>query len=136
MGPVFYGPLPTIEELTQLKIQVVWNLALELEQTAIKEQQLFTTIWTPIEDYSVPEEENFKQDLNQIIEYLKIKKRIYIHCCAGRGRTGMALAALVIRTDLLTPKEALKVSFSHCQGPEKTVQRQFITNLFKSSILK
>lgn len=133
-GTVYFGPAPMWGALTELKsigVQLVWNLGEELEWLLKREKEKFEVIWTPIQDYSIPDHEEFERDLNRVVEKIRGGALTFVHCCGGHGRTGMALAALLVKLEGKAVPEALQQAQAHCHGPEEAEQLAFITEFFK-----
>lgn len=113
------------QELTSRKIDVILNL-LERKHGDVAGAQ---EIWSPINDYDIPEDElSFINKIDQTIEHLRSGKNVYVHCFAGRGRTSIALAAILVRLGV-QPEEALEKVHSLARGPETDKQKDFVRKL-------
>lgn len=136
-GRVFFGPAPFCNEMIEIKnagAQIVWNL-LEESDILEEEKNIFSeVVHSPIPDYSIPNQNsNFIENLNIIENRLINGQTVFIHCFGGRGRTGMALAALLMRIDHLSAKEALDQVYQLCRGPETEEQKDFVCSLEKKN---
>lgn len=134
-GTIFFGPTPEMEEIEQLKtlgVTVIWNLLMEFPEISQLEKNFFPkVINSPIQDGQSPEDiESFRKDLEKIAAYLKLGHNVYIHCLGGHGRTGLALAALMISIDYIDPDIALEKTQTICSGPETQLQKEFIRQNF------
>lgn len=133
---IFYGPCP-IDDVYQMLIEedvsVVWNLAEELSDIAEKERRHFEhIIHSKIPDFSTPRSsEEFLSDLTSVVDLAVAGKIIFVHCLGGRGRTGMALAALAVCLKGLSVEEALEFAHKSCGGPEMESQKNFIKSINK-----
>lgn len=131
---ILFGPIPserTLEYLLKQNVALIWNLMAECSGVADLEKNFFIVINSKIEDFSIPNRNEFLHDLDLVCEHLKEGKNIYIHCLGGHGRTGMALAALGMRLANMTAAEALNFSQRNCHGPETEIQKDFILNLIR-----
>jgi len=129
---VYYGPAPIERDLKSIKgLYAVWNLLegfpyqLEMEQQAVP-----LVISSPIPDYSVPQDlDKFNEDLKAICDLIDNGKTIYIHCYAGHGRTGTALALLTMKYMGLSADAAIDLSMKLCEGPEVKAQINFVKGM-------
>jgi len=97
-------------------------------------------------DNNVPLSENvFSEILNLFQNILKTKKRIYIHCKGGHGRSSLLVAALLCHLHFYTPYKALHFTKSYHEKrnnlkdkyrgkpcPQLYHQRKFVIDLFKN----
>lgn len=132
-GELYYGPMPTFETLKKLEslgINIIWNLGAELQECYNLEKAMFDTVFSEIPDFSIPPNKNrFLTELNIICENLRAGKKVFVHCLGGRGRTGMALAAVALQLNGLSSFEALNAAKGACNGPETENQKEFIRSL-------
>jgi len=130
-GSLYYGPMPTEKDLRLIKknkIDVIWNLAKELGHVADIEKTIVpNVIEGNVQDFSVPSNMNlFMAQVNQVAAFLRAGKKVFVHCHGGRGRTGLALAALKIALDKVDAKKALKLVKTLVNGPDTQEQKEFI----------
>lgn len=130
-GTVYFGPLPSLEEIQALKSRVIliWNLCAETPKTFQMEQSIIPlSIYTPINDFNGPKDiKSFIKALDIIENTLKTNN-VYIHCLMGRGRTGMAVASLALRFGF-NAEDALDLASYYCNGPETEGQKNFVREL-------
>lgn len=89
----------------------------------------------PITDMSVPTKKQLYDIVHHIQTLLTSKKRVYIHCWGGHGRTGVVVGALLIYNGY-TPQNALakikeermKTPFKEEPSPQTDEQIEFILN--------
>lgn len=123
----------TFAQLRALGITVVWDL-LEVEGvyvgTFAAEAAAFTLVHTPLEDLGLPVDlDAFRADLERVRSHLESGAGVFVHCAAGHGRTGLALAALTARVEGVTADAALARARAHCHGPETQPQEQLVRDL-------
>ena len=97
-------------------------------------------------DNNVPlSEKVFSEILNLFQNILKTKKKIYIHCKGGHGRSSLLVAALLCHLHFYTPYKALHFTKSYHEKrnnlkdkyrgkpcPQLYHQRKFVIDLFKN----
>lgn len=133
-GLLYYGPALSHEVTNTIpKLDIIWSL---LEGNGYYYEEDFKTnkkiLNSPIEDYYIPLSiKKFDNDLQVICNYLQDKKTVYVHCYAGHGRTGIALACLFIKYLGYSAEEALKNTEKLCNGPEREVQKEFVRDYEK-----
>ncbi len=87
----------------------------------------FDVIHLPVEDFSVPEEEPFREVLREVLAKAYQRKTIAIHCHAGLGRTGILAACLAKAVFGLDGQEAFAWVRQHVPDAVETSQQlQFI----------
>jgi len=131
-GKLLISSVPSLEELAENgPFDVIWNLADELS-FYVKDEALHTKkiLFGGIEDFSTPSNPKFfKKQLMQVVRALKNNGKVLIHCLAGRGRTGLALACIKIYVDGYSPDDALDLSKQYCNGPESSIQKEFVRKI-------
>jgi hypothetical protein len=86
----------------------------------------------PIGDMSVPQPEEMRAILDRLESLLGYGRRVYVHCLAGRGRTGTVVGCYLVGRgwsgeDALARIEALRVDLtSSGRSPETRRQRQYV----------
>lgn len=124
-GPDFINTEKEIQELVDNNISIIWNL---LPTPNPKEHKLFYVVQTPTPDFGIPDEEKFGTDLVEVLKYLQEGKNIYVHCLAGRGRTGMAILALKIVAG--ENEEEAKAEVARVvKGPETEIQTKLAISI-------
>ncbi len=87
----------------------------------------------PVMDMTIPTESDMAQMLDTIDEALKSGQVVYVHCLAGRGRTGTVIGCYLVRHGL-TGQEALDeitrlrkgMPDAFNRSPETHEQRQMV----------
>lgn len=150
-----FGAYPTqdyIQYLEEWGVDIIVNLTYDNERHIKPYYDIKPSIEVikyPIPDRSVPEN---KQKFTALVLYLKsmldASKKIYIHCKAGHGRSGVLAAALLCYHLNITPVKAIEItSAQHSTrknmkhrwrvvgSPQTFEQKNFIKSLFKEHVL-
>lgn len=91
------------------------------------QQQGLRVLHYPIPDFGVPDPVTLPQALDQTWSWVTGGMAVAVHCQAGRGRTGLFLAALACRHLLMDAAEALAWVRVHIPGAvETSAQRAFL----------
>lgn len=120
----------TLEMLYSEGFDCIWNMAKELKSLAEEERDYCPLVLEgKITDYSIPEDaELFASQVEKVCAMLREGKKVFIHCMGGRGRTGMALAGILIGMGG-DAHDALTAIYAHCEGPDTEEQVEFIKSL-------
>ena len=62
----------------------------------------------PIHDMTAPDVDQFRVNINLLLEELKSGRKLFIHCAGGHGRTGMYVAALIFLLEKCSLDQALE----------------------------
>ncbi len=127
-GKLWIGNALDAYNLGSSRFHIVWNLAVELAHLIELElPKTETVLFARIEDYSPPSDiEIFKEQLRTVVASLKNGGKVFVHCLGGCGRTGTALACILVSLEGITEEEALKRTKEYCGGPELTSQMNFV----------
>lgn len=133
-GRLFFGACPEIQQIKELKnhnVNCIWNLLEEMPFIFEYEKNIFdNSINTPIKDFDIPKDiKLFIYESNIIYNRLKNGENIFVHCLGGRGRTGIALAFLLLIDDLNNNKDILNIVYNCSRGPENKKQKDFVLSL-------
>ncbi len=63
----------------------------------------------PMKDHEAPAVRDLNEAATYIDEEVKAGRTLAVHCLAGKGRTGSALAAYLMKTEGMTVKKAIEV---------------------------
>lgn len=135
-GTLLFGPAPEMDSLKKLRemgVSIVWNQMKEMSFFAELEERNFKEVLIAnVEDECAPDDIGlFVSQLDHICSALREGRTVFIHCQNGHGRTGMALAAILIQMEGLASEAAMKLTRSICHGPEKEAQVEFVRGLAK-----
>ena len=146
-----FGSYPTqeaVEELEHEGVIYFVNLTHEKENKITPYITNHNYITYPIKDREVPTDlksySAFIVNISTIIKNLKNKKKMYIHCKGGHGRSGVVVASILCYIFNLTPHESLeytttchnnrsvmKEKWRKIGSPQTYSQRKFIYKLFE-----
>ena len=89
----------------------------------------------PIQDRSIPTDETMRQILDTVDESVNQKRKVYVHCWGGIGRTGMVVGCYLVRHGEMPKNAVMQVNglfltrpkslYAPC-SPETDEQVQFI----------
>jgi protein-tyrosine phosphatase len=98
---IWLGRRPTVTELPN-RVDLVVDITCEFTpQKAIRTSYLSL----PVLDHAVPKMEEFNQLIHQLNNF---PGRLYIHCAAGRSRSAMTVAAILLKKGICqTPQESI-----------------------------
>jgi hypothetical protein len=115
------------------EFDIIWNLGAELQSYLPLELELGCCVmFGNIIDGSSPEDSiKFLSQLIIAVNCLKNDGRVFIHCFAGHGRTGTAVACIKIKLDDFSVEDALSYSLAECSGPETKIQTDFVKSIFE-----
>ena len=126
----------TFIDLTQAnELSPYLNILNELSQVhhvSLKYQRF------PIRDAGIPSRELMRSILDTIDAELETRRKIYVHCWGGIGRTGTTVGCYLVRRGKTGEKalgqlaewwKSVPKSFYHSRSPETYEQANFIRNL-------
>jgi len=143
---LYKKPVPEIPEI-ESDIRRMINLGVETVVVLLEKEELFEypvnllkeyreaglgVIHFPIEDYWVPEDlDKFDELLKKISSSITFKKNILIHCRAGMGRTGLVVAALLIKLGTSADKAIAYIRKKRPGTVESKMQETFLHDFEK-----
>lgn len=145
-----FGSFPTqqsVEELEQEGVKFFLDLTYPEETKITPYHTKYTYINYPIHDRTVPDDiPSFCRlivKISGIITSLRKNDRLYVHCRAGHGRSGVVVASILCYIFKLTPYDALlyttkchnnrsvmKDKWRRIGSPQTYQQKKFIYKLF------
>lgn len=134
IGNLFISPQPNLLDLENIsKFDIIWNMTDNIDFAILEKDFAQNVILGNIEDYNIPKDiKLFDYQLDMVVNCLKLDGKVLIHCLAGHGRTGLALASVMVRLEGLTAEEALNKSKKICHGPETLCQVLFVKDFFRN----
>jgi len=150
-----FGAYPTqnqIQELEELGIDIIVDLTEVGERNITPYQTKMEVIRFPIPDNKIPQNYLVFYDfMISIVKKINENKKIYIHCKAGHGRSGILVSSILCYLHNLTPLESFKkTNYYHSTrliharrlimneywkkrgSPQTPEQKQFVINMFKN----
>lgn len=80
----------------------------------------------PIEDFSVPKPGEALEALETVVDYVLRRRKVYVGCMAGRGRTGLFLALLAKAFGHADPVAYVRKHY-YAHAVETSGQKDFVT---------
>eukprot|EP00933_Yihiella_yeosuensis_P029964 TRINITY_DN23619_c0_g1_i1.p3 TRINITY_DN23619_c0_g1~~TRINITY_DN23619_c0_g1_i1.p3 ORF type:complete len:122 (+),score=17.74 TRINITY_DN23619_c0_g1_i1:570-935(+) len=74
--------------------------------TEVYETEGVKLLWMPIVDFTSPGVEDLERAVFWIRERIEAEGKVYLHCKAGKGRSGTVAMAYLISVEDLSPVEA------------------------------
>ena len=127
-GALFAGAAPSLDIVKRINPDLIWNLARELAPLA-KHQERFAkqVLVGNIEDFKTPSDVPiFMDQLEHVLARLRQNEKVIVHCYGGHGRTGMALAFILMKLNNIPAEQALELTKKLVFGPETIEQIEFV----------
>jgi ribA/ribD-fused uncharacterized protein len=146
-----FGSFPSqkdVEELESRGVKYIINLT-NINEKKIKPYLTKTNyLHFPMEDHKSPSNwilfAKFLIDVCEVIKNLREDEKIFIHCKAGLGRSGLVVASILCFLKNMNPEESLEATtkfyrqrlilnekLKNCPCPNTYTQRSFIFKFFK-----
>lgn len=93
------------EKLLSLGVRADIDLQEEKED---KPSGVDAFLWLPTADYTAPSQVQLRIGVHFIDDLIRHKMRCYVHCNAGHGRAPLLVAAYLIYSRKMGPREALR----------------------------
>ncbi len=111
-----------------LKVGITADISLEEERIDSPFGVLFY-LWLPVKDHTAPSEDQLDFGVNSLKEFVRLERKIYVHCKNGHGRANTLVAAYLISKGL-SPEEAevfvkKQRPVTHLQDVQKKALRDF-----------
>ncbi|HEX5441353.1 MAG TPA: dual specificity protein phosphatase family protein [Ktedonobacterales bacterium] len=133
------GALETDGALAALDADLAWlreqgiGAVLSLTETPLEpaalERYELESLHVPIDDMTAPSPAQFDSAL-RFIDWQRVRgKRVVVHCKMGQGRTGVILAAYLVRLGV-TPAQALARVRAVCPGAVENREQEHALDAF------
>ena len=123
-GEIYWSGCPssyTLERARDEDVQLVVNLTYECTDYSLPEGMKL--LHYPIPDFGfVPPEDFLLNVVIPLSEYIPEGKKVLIHCVGGIGRSGTAIAMLLVYFYCFDPSKALYRVFRLGGGPQSAIQ--------------
>lgn len=122
--------LTLIEGKPEIKFDLIWNLAEELDFLQKDEEKYANTVLlAKIKDLGIPNDiEVFHHQVCSVVSLLEKNGKVLIHCLGGCGRTGLVLGVIKKELDGFSGREAADFIKEMCDAPETKEQLKFLLN--------
>jgi len=131
-GNLFISQQPNPNELDIYnKYDIIWNMTDNIYYAEFEKNFAHDVMFGNVKDYDIPKDiKLFDYQLDMTVNCLRLDGKVLIHCLAGHGRTGLALASVMVRLEGMSIKDSIKFTRETCNGPESLNQVLFLKNLF------
>jgi len=65
-------------------------------------------LWLPVKDHTPPNPNQMEYGVSALEKLVGLNKKVYVHCKNGHGRSPTLVAAYLIRTKNMSPREAFE----------------------------
>lgn len=131
-----FGSYPTQEQIFELEdwgVDLLVNLTSDNERKITKYTTKIETIQFSIPDHGVPKDNiAFCRLVVNLLDRINKKKKIYIHCKAGHGRSGVLVAAILCLKYSITPDESFFLTSKYHSTRVKHAKRPKMNHYWKT----
>ncbi len=148
----YFGACPTQDQVNELEewgVDIIINLTYDTEKKLSVYNTSRELINWPIPDRGAPSN---KAEFCTLVLYLARMlgegKKIYVHCKAGHGRSGIITAALIAVTQQIPIREAMELTtqyhsertnmrpyWKRVGSPQTSSQKRFLYSVFKQHVI-
>jgi hypothetical protein len=135
----YFGAYPTSQDLCtleRLQFDYIVKLTLEPEKNVDPYETTIPIIHLPIKDNSVPVDwERFSLEIVHLVQLLRDRKRLFIHCKGGHGRSCLVVACILYYTQtVLNSRDAIEETIRiHNQRTNMSVRWKGIKSPFSKT---
>ena len=106
-----------IAGLSDVLKQVHIQCDISLEETKIDQPYgVEVYVWIPTQDHSVPTIDQLQFGVDALEKFVSQKKKIYIHCKNGHGRSSTLMCAYLMKTRNISYEDAFRIVQKHRPG--------------------
>ena len=87
-----------------------------------------------VEDFGAPTIEELDEAVNFIDKKIRSGRPVLVHCAAGKGRTGVVLAAYMIRKENLTAKQAIEKIRIMRPGSVQSIMQETTLSMYEKHL--
>ncbi|KAN0033484.1 hypothetical protein ACTA71_007171 [Dictyostelium dimigraforme] len=135
---VYLGAMPMESDVTLLfykyKINSIVNLCDEYQgPTQHYNQYGMQQLYVPVVDHYEPDVEIIEKSIQFIVKQIELGNRVYIHCKAGRGRSGAIAICWIAYSRRVTLEVAQKILLEKRKIVRKQLYKQKNVNQYYST---
>jgi len=132
----FFGSYPTQEQIFELEdwgVDVIINLTSDTERKITLYTTKVDVIQLSIPDHGIPKDNiEFCRLVVKLCDMIENGKKIYIHCKAGHGRSGVLVAAILCLKYSITPDDSFYLTTKYHSTRLKHAKRPKMNTYWKA----
>lgn len=148
-GKIFRSPMPygtydpegyALEEYQRVAVTTIVMLASDKEcmikadrnLRQLYTEQAYKVLYFPIEDFSTPPSlDELDRAINEVLETIRNKENVAIHCSAGIGRTGLFVACLATKVLNCGGDDAIRWVRKYIPGAVETAEQEELVKIYR-----